>query len=75
MRSRPSLNAPVVATLSYDIVKISFDENSRNNSWVKILTPTPGYVSRQFIRHPNDYSACFKILNGKWVMTSFIAGD
>jgi len=75
VRSRPSLNAPVVATLSYDIVKISFDENSGNDNWVKILTPKPGYVSRQFIRHPNDYNACFKILNGRWVMTSFIAGD
>lgn len=74
VRSRPSLKAPVVAKLSYNIVKTSFEESS-NNNWVKVLTPTPGYVSRQLIRHPIDYRACFKINKGKWVMTNFIAGD
>lgn len=75
VRSRPNLQAPVVATLSYDIVKTSFDENSSNSNWVKISTPTPGYVYKQFVRHPIDYRACFKINKGRWVMISFIAGD
>lgn len=75
VRSRPSLNSPVVANLSYDIVKIGFNANINDDNWVKILTPTPGYVSSQFIRHPNHYNACFEIIKGRWVMTSFIAGD
>lgn len=75
VRSRPSLKAPVVATLSYDIVKTIFEENSNNSNWVKIATPIPGYVSNQFVRHPIDYRACFQINKGRWVMTVFIAGD
>lgn len=75
VRSRPSLNAPVVAQLSYDIVGISFEPSDFNKNWVKITTPKPGYVARKFIRHPNDYSAYFEIIKGKWVMIVLTAGD
>ena len=74
VRSRPSLKSPIVANLSYDIVKIGSNVNI-SNDWVQILTPTPGYVSSRFVRHPLDYRACFKNIKGRWVMTSFIAGD
>lgn len=75
VRSRPSLKAPVVATLSYDIVKTRFEENGSNSDWIKITNPTPGYVYKKFVRHPLDYRACFQINKGRWVMTAFIAGD
>lgn len=72
-RSRPNLNAPVVTSLSYDIVKL--DQNQSSGNWFKILTPTLGYVSSQFIRNPFDYRACFKKVNGKWLMNALVAGD
>lgn len=75
VRSRPNLNAPIVTILSYDIVKLEQSLNSSSGNWFKILAPTPGYVSSQFIRNPFGYRACFKKVNGKWLMNALIAGD
>lgn len=75
VRSRPNLNAPIITSLSYDIVKLNQSSNTNSQSWFKILAPTPGYVSSKFVRTPFDYRACFKKSNGKWVMTALVAGD
>lgn len=75
VRLRPSLNAPIVTSLSYDIVKLDQTPNNSSGNWLKILAPTPGYVSIQFIRNPFDYRACFKKVNGKWLMNALVAGD
>lgn len=75
VRSRPNLNAPVVTSLSYDIVKLDQNPNSSSGNWFKILAPTSGYVSSQFIRNPFDYRACFRKVNGKWLMNALVAGD
>lgn len=75
VRSRPSLNAPIVTSLSYDIIKLDQSPNNSSGNWFKILLPTPGYVSSQFIRNPFDYRACFKKVNGKWLMNALVAGD
>lgn len=75
VRLRPSLNAPIINSLDYDIIKLDQRPNNSSGNWFKILAPTPGYVSSQFIRNPFDYRACFKKVNGKWLMNTLVAGD
>jgi hypothetical protein len=83
VRQRPSGDSPVVATLSYDIVKPAPDPPTAAPSpvgphgWVQIITPsgTRGFVADQYIRSPIDYRAGFKKSRGRWRMTFFVAGD
>ncbi len=83
VRTRPKSTAPVIATLSYDIVQATIgggtDEQLQNDNlgWVKIITPDgkQGYISKKYIRSPVDYRAYFRKVKGKWIMTMFIAGD
>jgi hypothetical protein len=81
VRARPSLTAPVVDTLSYDVVHWDFEGTgsaSRDDpAWVKIKTPRgrSGYVAGRYIRNFLDYRAFFEKQRGHWRMTLFIAGD
>jgi len=83
VRSRPSRRAPVVTTLSYDIVKMLPeavpDEEAKDQtaSWVKIVTPggKEGYVASRFVRGPIDYRLGLVKRNGKWLIKTFVAGD
>ena len=83
VRSRPSLKAPVIRQLSYDIVGLSDDppvpdEDARvSEKWTKITTPQgeEGYVSNRYVRGPIDYRAGFKKVGGRWVMKALVAGD
>lgn len=84
VRREPKLTAPLVATLSYDVVK-SFpnsevlDDRSTAefSSWVKINTPTgqEGYVPDIYVQGPMDYGGCFRRINGKWVITELAASQ
>ncbi len=77
VRSQSNADAPVVATLSYDLVKAELPENDGATAWAKVTTPSgkQGYVLKKFVRSPIDYRACFRNTKGKWLMTVFIAGD
>lgn len=77
LRNQPRLTATVIATLSYDIVKILGPWGDNGSKWAKVIAPTgkQGYVSRQYIRSPNDISGCFEHVNGKWLMTRFGVPD
>ncbi len=80
VRAQPNPSAPIIATLSYDIVRANFsnaNESGGKSGWVEVVTPAGkrGYVSEKFIRSPVDYRACFRKTRGKWLMTTFIAGD
>lgn len=83
LRMQPNSTAPVVITLSYDIVKTDYEESmpekagSDSYTWVRVttLTGTKGYISGKYVRSPIDYRACFSKANGKWVMTVLVAGD
>lgn len=83
VRSKPSADAPVLTTLSFNVVKVNYDDSVNDESqedgfkWVKIDLPAAGhgYVSGDDVRSPIDYSACFKKTGGRWVMVSFAAGD
>lgn len=85
VRQRPSLDAPVVARLSYDIVKRAPDPPAAQAEklpaaraeWVKVVTPAgkQGYVAAPYVRSPIDYRASFRKRGGKWWLTLLVAGD
>jgi hypothetical protein len=85
VRERPDQGAPVVATLTYDIVKLRNEQPdsraqaspSAREGWVQIITPAgkTGYVAARYARSPIEHRACFEKKRGKWWMTAFIAGD
>jgi hypothetical protein len=83
VRSEPNDKAPMIASLSYDIVlnlSGSDSQEPKNKAdpiWVRIRLPDgrEGFVSALFIRSPTDYRAGFKKNAGKWLLTHFVAGD
>jgi hypothetical protein len=83
LRSKPEMNAPIVASLSYNIVKVDFENSVKDKnkadeySWLKIETlgGKKGFVKAEFVRSPIDYRAIFEKRKGKWIMTVFLAGD
>ncbi len=83
LRSKPQADAPVVDTLSYNIVQIELENSVRDKNkpdsytWVKVNTlgGKKGFVQAKYVRSPIDYRAIFEKKNGKWKMTAFIAGD
>jgi len=82
VRSRPDPKAPVVATLSFDIVKFADQSwlpaaEAGQNAWVKIVTlaGVEGLVSSRYVRSPIDYRIGFVKKNGKWLIKVFVAGD
>lgn len=81
VRQQPSLNAPIITRLSYDIVLVTdFSAESirrDGHQWVKIKLADDriGFVSAKHLRSPIDYRACFQKKNGKWFMVTLVAGD
>lgn len=83
LREKPNTSAKVVAQLSYNIVKVDYqnsvlDKNKEDDySWLNVETlgGKKGYVSADFVRSPIDYRACFERKGGQWKMTVFVAGD
>jgi hypothetical protein len=83
LRARPDLSAQVVTQLSYNVVKVDYensveDKNSEGEYlWLKVETlgGKKGFVKSEFVRGPVDYRAIFEKKSGRWKMTAFIAGD
>jgi hypothetical protein len=79
LRQRPAPEAPMVATLRYDIVRR--DEKGvapgPRPEWVRVLTATGkvGYLRDRDLRSPIDYRACFHKEADRWLLTTFVAGD
>ena len=83
LRAAPNLEAKVVAQLSYNVVKVDYENSIADKmkegefDWLKIETlgGKKGFVSAEFVRSPIDFRGCFEKINGKWKMTVFLAGD
>lgn len=83
LRTKPKPDAPIIANLSHNIVKIDYqnsveNKNKENNySWLNVETlgGKKGFVKAEYVRSPIDYRACFQKKNGRWKMTVFVAGD
>lgn len=83
LRTKPDMKAAIAARLSYNVVKVDFENSVEKSSrtgeysWLKVETlgGTKGFVKAEFVRSPIDYRAGFEKKNGKWKMIYFIAGD
>lgn len=83
LRSKPDINSPVVASLSYNIIQTDWESSVKSPTnkneflWVKIKTlgGKTGYVKPEFVRSSIDYRAGFDKIRGKWILTFFLAGD
>jgi len=75
IRTQPSAEAPVLATVSYAILENDL-EAKPVEGWTAVKFQSKrGYVSSQFIRSPIDYRARFEYQDGRWRMVFFLAGD
>ncbi len=81
VRERPDSESPVVAQLSYDIVRVpdwgEGDSQSPASPWVRVELHdgNAGYVSRKLIRSPAGYRVGFHASAGTWKLTYLVAGD
>ncbi|MEJ7848619.1 MAG: SH3 domain-containing protein [Pyrinomonadaceae bacterium] len=83
LREKPSASAAVISSLSYNIVKVDYQnsvkqKNSENEyDWLKVETlgGKRGFVKAEYVRSPIDYRAGFAKKRGAWKMIVFIAGD
>jgi hypothetical protein len=81
VRERPALDGKVLASLSFDIVKVPdwrpAQTRGSKQVWIKVTLANgaPGYVAADYIRSSIDYRAIFEKKDGRWVMTVLIAGD
>jgi hypothetical protein len=73
----PDPAAPVIATLSYEIVRWRQVTDRDPNAWEEIFlyNGKKGYVHRRSLRSPIDYRAGFENDGGEWKMTFLVAGD
>lgn len=83
LRSKPDMNAPIVATLNYNIVKTDYAnsvktaKDKEDYSWLKVQTlgGKKGFVKAEFVRSSIDFRAGFEKIAGKWMLVFFLAGD
>lgn len=80
LRTAPRADAPVAATLSYDIVEVvgAMPRGPHEKTaWVnvRLANKKQGYVSSQYLYSPTGYRAGFAQLNGRWRMTALVIGD
>ena len=86
VRAEPTVTAPILTQLSYDIVPVpqghlvdgdSLTIDGRAYDWTAVRLPggAIGYVVDKYVASPIDYRASFSRRGGTWRMTSFIAGD
>jgi hypothetical protein len=74
LRQHPRSDARTVAILSFEIVRF---ERIRDERWYQATTLNglKGFLLKEEARSPYAHRAHFVQLEGKWMMTAFIAGD
>lgn len=86
LRRSAGLEAPIVEELSYNVVKVDFEqsvkakgstEDDPTYDWLKVTTlgGKTGFVKSEFVRSPIDLRAGFEKKKGVWKLVFFIAGD
>jgi len=71
VRLRPNATAPVVDTVSYDILKVDWKASEATDwDWIRVTTPRGqrGYVAGHLIRSAGESAAHFIKLEGRWVI-------
>jgi hypothetical protein len=76
LRSAPRLNASVIASVSHSIVRVT-EPATGGELWsrVELGDGRSGYIWHAYVRSPVDYRALFNLIDGRWRMTAFVAGD
>jgi len=83
LRAKPALNAKTIAQLSYNVVKVDYQnsvmktKNGDDYEWLKIETlgGKKGFVNAKFVRSPIGYRAGFEKIKGNWKLTYLVSGD
>ena len=80
LRSGPAADAPIVKRLSWDVV-VQW-RNQENPDFLQVRwtdaeggEPVEGYIDRDSLRSVIDYRLIASSRNGRWRVTSFVAGD
>ena len=75
LHTRPDDRSPMLATLSWELVE-GVDWQEGDDWWrVRLTDGREGFMRRSDLRSPVDYRAAFERIDGRWRMTTFIAGD
>lgn len=76
VRESPRNDSATVDSLSFVIVPL-LREQKEHEGWTVIRRRNgkPGYVASQYARSPIDYRAIFARIDGRWQLTTFVAGD
>lgn len=82
VRAEPSTSSPVLATLTFDIVKLSESgrgklrpEQAREWTAIELRGGRTGYISSRFVRSHVAHRAFFTRKAGGWKLDFFVAGD
>ena len=76
VRSAASTDAPVVARVSYAIIRTPGEARPVEGwSLVQLANGQQGFVKNEYLGSPNGLRAIFTLTNGQWRMTALVAGD
>jgi hypothetical protein len=82
MRVAPKADAAVVRTLDHDILSLTAgaakpQHEAKADDWVEVIdiAGKHGFVLNRDVRSSIDYRAYFEKRKGRWMMTTFLAGD
>ncbi|QIQ86761.1 SH3 domain-containing protein [Erythrobacter sp.] len=79
LRSGPSLDAPVIGSVSWDYVRLvePYTEESATRPYARVETlgGQAGYIARAYLRSLVDYRLVASRVEGEWRLTAFVAGD
>ncbi|HKQ76239.1 MAG TPA: SH3 domain-containing protein [Blastocatellia bacterium] len=81
VRQKATVDSPVIATMSFDIVAVTDwgvkSSGVGKQGWVrvKLTGGQEGYIASEYIRSPIDYRAVFEKRQGRWLITTLVAGD
>ena len=75
LRRAPRLDAPITALVSHPIVRLLQTGTEKQWSHVRLGDGRTGYVWHAYVRSPVDHRALFNLVDGRWRMTAFVAGD
>jgi len=77
LRASADANAPVLATLSRDLVTRASQPSAEKTPWQQVKTADgkTGFVESKFVRSPVGYRAGFLKTSQGWRMNALVAGD
>jgi hypothetical protein len=73
LHSQPNPEAPIIANLSYDLVRVDAEADQRRQSWTKVMTTdgTCGFVETNELSFQTDPIAVFRKIYGNWRLIWF----